>query len=92
MASKELRFFRYLFRKLDDLGSRRTIPAGVTDMTVQMTVKLVMLVGVVMDHQAAGRWIDRNPLDPRREGLGDLLHHFKIALGARDFHADPPGT
>ena len=43
MARQELRFFRDLFRKLVDLGGRRTIPAGMADVTVKMAVKLVML-------------------------------------------------
>ena len=73
MARQELRFFRDLFRKLVDLGGRRTISAGMADVTVKMAVKLVMLVGVV--HQAAGRWADRNPLDP-----GNLLAHLVDAV------------
>src|SRR5262249_38113060 len=48
-------------------------------------------VDVVVHDHAAGRRIAVDPLDARyrRERLGDLLQQFGIALGGRDFHANP---
>ena len=45
-----------------------------TMMAMEMIVKFVVLIGIVVQHEAAGVLIDGDFLDARdgREGLGDL--------------------
>ncbi len=64
------------------------VAAGVM---LQMAVKFIVLVDVVMQHDAAGCRVDLDLLYTRdhHEGFLDLLEQFGIGLGRTDLHADP---
>ena len=59
---------------------------------VERAVEFVVAVGVIVQHDAAGGWVDRDLFDARNdaEHFADLLEEFRIALAGRDFHAYPP--
>jgi len=76
---------------LVDFRKRRCHGARLLNVVLESAMEFVMPVDVVVHHHAAGRRVDGDPLDARyhRERLGNLLQQFGIALGRRDFHANP---
>ena len=61
-------------------------------MLLEGIVKFVVSIGVIVEHDAAGRRIDRDLFDARDHAkhFADLLEQFRIALAGRDFHAHTP--
>src|SRR5215813_15505399 len=91
MAGQELGLFLDPAGKLVDVRQWRCASARLLNVILEAAMELVMPVDVVVHDHAAGRRIAGDPLDARyrRERLGDLLQQFGIALGGRDFHANP---
>ena len=61
-------------------------------MLLEGTMKFVVSIGVIVEHDAAGGRIDRDLFDARdyAKHFANLLEQFRIALAGRDFHAHPP--
>ena len=73
----------------------RTVAVGSTVsgiMLLEGTMKFVVSIGVIVEHDAAGGRIDRDLFDTRdyAKHFADLLEQFRIALAGRDFHAHAP--
>lgn len=64
-----------------------------TGVMLEMAVKLVVLIGVVMQHQTSRRRVDDDLLDPRnhRKRPFHLFEQFGIALCRGYLHADATG-
>src|SRR5262245_61681892 len=86
MLRQKLGFLLDLVGDTVELGRRR-----LRDRLVHPAVEFVVSVDVIVHHHAAGRRIAGNALDTgdRRERLADLPQQLGIALGGRDFHANP---
>ena len=94
MLREELRLFLDLIGEGVDLGRRRMRSAlGAVNMAAQSAMKLVVALGVVVQHDAAGRLIDGDAFNSGNlaEHVRDLPQQVGIAFGGRNLHSHPAG-